>query len=55
MPEVEDLTMHLAKLFKIETADHALIIFESLKDYFFLEEFRICKTGGRTILSENGC
>lgn len=25
MPEVEDLTMHLAKLFKIETADHALI------------------------------
>lgn len=25
MPEVEDLTMHLAKLYKIETADHALI------------------------------
>ncbi len=25
MPEVEDVTMHLAKLFKIETADHALI------------------------------
>lgn len=25
MPEVEDLTMHLAQLFKIETADHALI------------------------------
>lgn len=25
MPEVEDLTMHLAKLFKIETANHALI------------------------------
>jgi len=25
MPEVEDLTMHLAKLFKIETAKHALI------------------------------
>jgi len=25
MPEVEDLTMHLAKLFKIETAAHALI------------------------------
>ncbi|MBP3944291.1 HipA domain-containing protein [Sphingobacteriaceae bacterium WQ 2009] len=25
MPEVEDLTMHLAKLFKIETADHTLI------------------------------
>ncbi len=25
MPEVEDLTMHLAKLFKIETAEHALI------------------------------
>lgn len=25
MPEVEDLTMHLAKLFKIETAQHALI------------------------------
>lgn len=25
MPEVEDLTMHLAKLFKIETADHALM------------------------------
>lgn len=25
MPEVEDLTMHLAKLFKIETASHALI------------------------------
>ncbi|MDM1528896.1 HipA domain-containing protein [Myroides odoratimimus] len=25
MPEVEDLTMHLARLFKIETADHALI------------------------------
>lgn len=25
MPEVEDLTMHLAKLFKIETADHSLI------------------------------
>lgn len=25
MPEVEDLTMHLAKLFKIETAPHALI------------------------------
>lgn len=25
MPEVEDLTMHLAKLFKIDTAQHALI------------------------------
>lgn len=25
MPEVEDLTMHLAELFRIETADHALI------------------------------
>jgi len=25
MPEVEDLTMHLAKLFRIETAEHALI------------------------------
>lgn len=25
MPEVEDLTMHLAKLFRIETAQHALI------------------------------
>lgn len=25
MPEVEDLTMHLAKLFKIDTAEHALI------------------------------
>ncbi|MFD1167186.1 HipA domain-containing protein [Sphingobacterium daejeonense] len=25
MPEVEDLTMHLAKLFKIETAEHTLI------------------------------
>ena len=25
MPEVEDLTMHLAELFKIETADHTLI------------------------------
>ncbi len=25
MPEVEDVTMHLAKLFKIETAEHALI------------------------------
>lgn len=25
MPEVEDLTMHLAKLFKIETAEHILI------------------------------
>ncbi len=25
MPEVEDLTMHLAKLFKIKTAEHALI------------------------------
>lgn len=25
MPQVEDLTMHLAKLFKIETAPHALI------------------------------
>lgn len=25
MPEVEDLTMHLAKLFKIETAAHALL------------------------------
>ncbi|MFC3199893.1 HipA domain-containing protein [Parapedobacter deserti] len=25
MPGVEDLTMHLAKLFKIETAEHALI------------------------------
>lgn len=25
MPEIEDLTMHLAKLFKIETAAHALI------------------------------
>lgn len=25
MPEVEDLTMHLAKFFKIETANHALI------------------------------
>lgn len=25
MPEVEDLTMHLANLFKIETAKHALI------------------------------
>lgn len=25
MPEVEDLTMHLAELFKIETAQHALI------------------------------
>lgn len=25
MPEVEDLTMHLARLFKIETAAHALI------------------------------
>ena len=25
MPEVEDVTMHLARLFKIETAEHALI------------------------------
>lgn len=25
MPEVEDLTMHVAKLFKIEAAEHALI------------------------------
>lgn len=25
MPEVEDVTMHLAKVFKIETAEHALI------------------------------
>lgn len=25
MPEVEDFTMHLAKLFKIETANHALV------------------------------
>lgn len=25
MPEVEDITMHLAKLFKIETAQHALL------------------------------
>ena len=25
MPEVEDLTMHLARLFRIETAEHALI------------------------------
>ncbi|MGH2623516.1 MAG: HipA domain-containing protein, partial [Sphingobacterium sp.] len=25
MPEVEDLTMHLAKLFKIETAEHTLL------------------------------
>lgn len=25
MPEIEDLTMHIAKLFKIETAQHALI------------------------------
>src|SRR5690606_27993583 len=25
MPQVEDLTMHMAKLFKIETAQHALI------------------------------
>jgi len=25
MPEVEDLTMHLAKLFRVETAEHALI------------------------------
>lgn len=25
MPEIEDLTMHLARLFKIETAEHALI------------------------------
>ena len=25
MPEIEDLTMHLAKVFKIETAEHALI------------------------------
>jgi len=25
MPEVEDVTMHLAKVFKMETAEHALI------------------------------
>ena len=53
MPEVEDLTMHLAKLFSIETAEHALIRDSSGKLAYITKRFDRKK--GKKIHVEDLC
>lgn len=53
MPEVEDLTMHLAKLFKIETANHALIR-TSTGDLAYITQ-RFDRSKGKKIHVEDLC
>ncbi len=45
MPEVEDLTMHLARLFKIETAQHALIQTSTNELAYITKRFDRVKSG----------
>ena len=53
MPEVEDLTMHLAKLFKIDTAQHALIR-TSTGDLAYITK-RFDRANGKKIHVEDLC
>jgi len=53
MPEVEDLTMHLAKLFKIETAEHALIRTSTNELAYITKRFD--RVEGRKIHVEDLC
>jgi len=53
MPEVEDLTMHLAKLFKIDTAEHALIRTSSGELAYITKRFDRVK--GKKIHVEDLC
>ncbi|MDM1526677.1 HipA domain-containing protein [Myroides odoratimimus] len=53
MPEVEDLTMHLARLFKIETAEHALIQTSTGKLAYITKRFDRAK--GKKIHVEDLC
>lgn len=53
MPEVEDVTMHLAKLFKIETAQHALIRTSTGELAYITKRFD--RTKGKKIHVEDLC
>ncbi|MDQ5929023.1 MAG: serine/threonine-protein kinase HipA [Bacteroidota bacterium] len=53
MPEVEDLTMHLAKLFKIETAAHALLRTSTGELAYITKRFDRVK--GKKIHAEDLC
>jgi serine/threonine-protein kinase HipA len=53
MPEVEDLTMHLARLFKIETAQHALIKTSANELAYITKRFDRVK--GRKVHVEDLC
>lgn len=53
MPEVEDVTMHLAKLFKIDTAEHALIRTSSGELAYITKRFDRVK--GKKIHVEDLC
>lgn len=53
MPEVEDLTMHLAKLFKIETAQHALLRTSTSELAYITKRFDRAK--GKKIHVEDLC
>ena len=53
MPEVEDLTMHLAKLFKIETADHTLIKTSTGELAYLIKRFD--RENGKKIHVEDLC
>ncbi len=53
MPEVEDLTMHLARLFKIDTAEHALIRASSGELAYITKRFDRVK--GKKIHVEDLC
>lgn len=53
MPEVEDLTMHLAKLFRVETAEHALIKTSAGKIAYITKRFDRAK--GKKIHVEDLC
>lgn len=53
IPEVEDLTMHLAKLFRVETAEHALIKTSAGKIAYITKRFDRVK--GKKIHVEDLC
>src|SRR5690606_22473849 len=53
MPEVEDLTMHLAKLFKIDTAQHALI--RTSTDYLAYSTKHFDRSNSKKIHVEDIC
>lgn len=53
MPEVEDLTMHLARLFKIETAEHTLIKTSSGELAYLTKRFD--RKNGKKIHVEDLC